>query len=91
MLTSVRSDFVYGFKCYFKTYTERPESKHDDDEVDCVSEEHQHVDVCDRAVLWVDQVIEELTHRKVDLHEPTKKIKRKYFLLSKETGENGPG
>lgn len=45
-------------------------SKHNDDEVDCVSKKHQHVDVRDCAVLWVDQVMEELPHGKVDLHEP---------------------
>lgn len=57
-----------------QTYTKGPESKHNDDEVNCVSEEHQHIDVCDCTVLRMDQVIEELPHRKVDLQEPTKKF-----------------
>ena len=56
-----------------KTYTKRPESKHNDDEVDCVGEEHHHIDVCDGAVLWMDQVMEELPHGKIDLHEPAEK------------------
>lgn len=46
-------------------------SKHDDDKVNGVSKKHEHVDVCDCAVLWVDQIMEELPHGKVDLHEPT--------------------
>lgn len=69
-------------KCKKKTYAKRPESKHDDDEVDRVGEEHQHVDVCDCAVLRVDQVMEELPHGKVDLHEPAEKKKE---TMSKET------
>lgn len=64
---------MYGFKPDSKTYTKRPESKHDDDEVDCVSEEHQHIDVCDCAVLRVDQVVEKLPHGKVQLQKPVKK------------------
>ena len=62
----------FSSKSKFNTYTKRPESKHDDDEVDGVSEEHQHIDVCHCAVLRMDQVIEELPHGQVDLHEPTK-------------------
>lgn len=65
--------FVSWFEADSQTYTKRPESKHDDDEVDCVSEEHQHVDVCDGAVVRVDQVIEKLSDGKVDLHEPVMK------------------
>lgn len=56
-----------------QTYTEGPEPKYDDDKVDRVGKKHQHVDVCDCAVLWVDQVMEELPHGKVDLHEPARK------------------
>lgn len=66
-----------------KTYTKRPESKHNNDKVDCVSEEHQHIDVCDCTVLWMDQVMEELLHRKVDLHEPTEEKKGQYYCEQK--------
>lgn len=55
----------------FKTYTKCPESKHDDDEVNRVSEEHQHIDVGDCAVLWMNQVIEKLPHGKIDTQNPT--------------------
>ena len=58
---------------YSKTYSKRRESKHDDDEVNCVSEEHQHIDVCDGTVLGMDQIVEEPFHGKVDLHEAMKK------------------
>lgn len=51
------------------TYSKGRESKDNDHEVNCVSEEHQHIDVCDGAVLRMDQIVEELFHRKVDLHE----------------------
>lgn len=54
-------------------YPEGGVSKDDDDEVDGVGQKHQHVDVSDCAVLWVDQVMEELLHGKVDLQEPAKK------------------
>lgn len=60
-----------SFTAELKTYTKGPESKHDDDEVDRVGEEHQHIDVRDRAVLWVNQVIEKLLHGQVDIQNPT--------------------
>lgn len=59
------------------TYSKGPESKHNDDEVNRVSKEHQHIDVRDGAVLRMDQIMEELPHREVDLHEATTK-KRQY-------------
>lgn len=78
LLSSLPSEAVKGLRRkaynsdrFEKTYTEGPESKHDDDEVDGVGQEHQHVDVGDGAVLGMDQVVEELSHGKVDVHEPT--------------------
>lgn len=63
---------IHLTKSKFDSYTKRPESKYDDDEIDGVSEEHQHIHVCHCAVLWMDQVIEELPHGKIYLHEPIK-------------------
>lgn len=51
------------------THTKGPESKHNDDEVDGVGQEHQNVHVCDSTVLWMDEVVEELPDGNVDLHE----------------------
>lgn len=73
LIVSGERNHFRNLKLNVKTYTKRPESKHNDDEVDRVGEEHHHVDVCDCAVLWMDQVMEELPHRKVDLHEPAEK------------------
>lgn len=78
---------------YSKTYSKGRESKHNDHEVDCVSKEHQHIDVRDGTVLRMDQIVEELFHRKVDLHEAMKKNRqwneeqtRASALLSDEEG-----
>ena len=49
------------------TNPKSPESKDNNDEVHSVSQEHEHIDVCHSAVLGVDQVIEELTDRDIDL------------------------
>lgn len=49
-----------------KVYSKGPEAKDDDDEVDGVGKEHENVDVCDGAVLWLDQSSEELTDWMVD-------------------------
>lgn len=51
-----------------KTYAKSPESKHDDDEVHGISEEHEHVDVSDSTVFRVDQVVEELADGQVEFH-----------------------
>lgn len=52
------------------TNPESPKSENDDDEVDRVGQEHEHVDVGHGAVLRVDQVIEELPNGNVDIQNP---------------------
>lgn len=65
-------------------YPKSPESKNDNDEVNGVSEKHQHVDVGHCAVLGVNQVVEKLTNGRVDLKSPGKKkcVMRAKFGLS---------
>lgn len=46
-------------------YPKSPVSINGDNEVDHVDEEHQSVDVTHRTVLWMDDVIEELSYGKV--------------------------
>lgn len=81
------------FLLSFETYTKRPEPEHNDDEVDGVGEEHQHVDVRHGAVLRMDQVEEELPDGKVDSHEPGTSMEKERGIVttSEETSVNGPG
>lgn len=44
------------------SYPKSPVSINGDNEVDDINEKHQSVDVTHRAVLWVDDVIEELPY-----------------------------
>lgn len=58
-----------------RKYPESCEAKDDDDEVNGVCQEHEHVDVGHCAVLRMDKVVEELTNRQVDFFSSDKKIK----------------
>lgn len=49
------------------THSKSCEAKDNDDEVHRVSQEHQHIDVCHRTVVRVDQVVKELANGEVDL------------------------
>lgn len=48
-------------------YPESPEAEDDDDEVNSVCQEHEDVDIGHCTVLRMDEVIEELSNREVDL------------------------
>lgn len=48
-------------------YPESPEAKDNDDKVNGVCQEHEDIDISHCAVLRMDEVIEELTNREVDL------------------------
>lgn len=52
-----------------KTHAKSPESKNNDDEINRVGQKHEDVNVSHSAVFWVNEVIEELTNRNVDLQD----------------------
>lgn len=54
------------------THPEGPKAKDDDDEVNSVSQEHQHIYVSHGAVVWVDEVVEELFDGHIYLQSPAK-------------------
>lgn len=56
-------------------YPESPEAEDNDDEVNGVCQEHENVNVGHCAVLGMDEVIEELTNREVDLSSSDKNKK----------------
>lgn len=61
-----------------RTYPKSRKTEEDDDEVDGVGQEYEHIDICQSAVLWMDQVVEELTNGQVDLHGPGENTKQMY-------------
>lgn len=54
------------------TYPEGPKAKDDDDEVHSVSQEHKHIYVGHGTVVWVDEVVEELSDGHIYLQSPAK-------------------
>lgn len=55
-----------------QTYPKGPEAKDDDDKVNSVSQEHEHIHVGHSTVVWVDEVIEELSDGHIYLQSPAK-------------------
>lgn len=54
------------------TYPEGPKAKDNDDEVNSVSQKHKHIYVSHGAVVWVDEVVEELSDGHIYLQSPAK-------------------
>ena len=54
------------------TYPKGPEAEDDDDKVDGVCQEHEHVHVGHGAVVGVDEVVEELSDGHVELQGPVR-------------------
>lgn len=54
------------------TYPKGPEAKDDDDKVNSVRQKHEHIHVGHSTVVWVDEVIEELSDRHIYLQSPAK-------------------
>jgi hypothetical protein len=67
MLKKSRSLNTFRRPGLYQTYPKSPEAEDDDDKVNSVGQEHEHIHVCHSTVLWVDQVVEELTDGDVDL------------------------
>lgn len=54
------------------TYPKGPKAKDNDDKVDSVSQEHKHIHISYSTVVWVDEVVEELSDGHIYLQSPEK-------------------
>ena len=54
------------------TYPKGPEAKDNDDKVDSVGQEHEHIHIGHGAVVGVDEVVEELSDGHIYLQSPAK-------------------
>ena len=52
------------------TYPESPKTKHNDDEVHCICEEHQHIYISHSTVVWMNKIVEKLSDRHIHLESP---------------------
>lgn len=68
-------------------YPKSPEAEDNDDEVNGVCQEHEDVDVGHCAVLRMDEVVEELANREVDLSSSEKKTPKwiEMLLINEDT------